>query len=165
MYILYEILIKNYANLKIFKMLRENMSENKTKKTNASIKNFINSIKDENVKKDCNAIIKLMQSITKKEPKMWGSSIIGFGDYHYKYASGREGDFFLTGFSPRKQNLALYLMGGLENQKDKLKKLGKHKTGKSCLYIKSLEDIDKKVLKEMIVQSVKETRKLYPDNK
>ena len=124
------------------------MSENKTKKTNESIEKYINSIKDENVKKDCYTIIKLMQSITQKEPKMWGSSIIGFGDYHYKYASGREGDFFLTGFSPRKQNLALYLMGGLENQKDKLKKLGKHKTGKSCLYIKSLEDIDKKVLKE-----------------
>jgi hypothetical protein len=106
-----------------------------------------------------------MQAITKEEPKMWGSSIIGFGDYHYKYASGRGGDFFLTGFSPRKQNLALYLMGGLENQKDLLKKLGKHKTGKSCLYIKSLNDIDKKVLKEMIVQSVKETKKLYPDKK
>lgn len=141
------------------------MSENKTKKTNESIEKYINSIKDENVKKDCYTIIKLMQAITKEEPKMWGSSIIGFGDYHYKYASGREGDFFLTGFSSRKQNLALYLMGGLENQKDKLKKLGKHKTGKSCLYIKSLEDIDKKVLKEMIVQSVNETRKLYPDNK
>ena len=136
------------------------MSENKTKKTNESIEKYINSIKDENVKKDCYTIIKLMQSITQKEPKMWGSSIIGFGDYHYKYASGREGDFFLTGFSPRKQNLALYLMGGLENQKDLLKKLGKHKTGKSCLYIKSLNDIDKEVLKEMIVQSVKETRKL-----
>jgi hypothetical protein len=141
------------------------MSENKTKKTNESIEKYINSIKDENVKKDCYTIIKLMQAITKEEPKMWGSSIIGFGDYHYKYASGREGDFFLTGFSSRKQNLALYLMGGLENQKDLLKKLGKHKTGKSCLYIKSLEDIDKKVLKEMIVQSVKETRKLYPDKK
>ena len=141
------------------------MSENKTKKTNESIEKYINSIKDENVKKDCYTIIKLMQSITQKEPKMWGSSIIGFGDYHYKYASGREGDFFLTGFSPRKQNLALYLMGGLENQKDLLKKLGKHKTGKSCLYIKSLNDIDKEVLKEMIVQSVKETRKLQPDNK
>ena len=141
------------------------MSENKTKKTNESIEKYINSIKDENVKKDCYTIIKLMQSITQKEPKMWGSSIIGFGGYHYKYASGREGDFFLTGFSPRKQNLALYLMGGLENQKDLLKKLGKHKTGKSCLYIKSLNDIDKEVLKEMIVQSVKETRKLYPDNK
>ena len=141
------------------------MSENKTKKTNESIEKYINSIKDENVKKDCYTIIKLMQSITQKEPKMWGSSIIGFGDYHYKYASGREGDFFLTGFSPRKQNLALYLMGGLENQKDLLKKLGKHKTGKSCLYIKSLNDIDKEVLKEMIVQSVKETKKLYPDKK
>jgi hypothetical protein len=141
------------------------MSENKTKKTNESIEKYINSIKDENVKKDCYTIIKLMQAITKEEPKMWGSSIIGFGDYHYKYASGREGDFFLTGFSSRKQNLALYLMGGLENQKDLLKKLGKHKTGKSCLYIKSLNDIDKKVLKEMIVQSVKETKKLYPDKK
>lgn len=141
------------------------MSENKTKKTTESIERYINSIKDENVKKDCYTIIKLMQAITKEEPKMWGSSIIGFGDYHYKYASGREGDFFLTGFSSRKQNLALYLMGGLENKKDKLKKLGKHKTGKSCLYIKSLNDIDKKVLKEMIVQSVKETKKLYPDNK
>lgn len=141
------------------------MAENKTNPTKASVDKFINSVKDKNIQEDCYTIIKLMQSVTKEEPKMWGPSIIGFGDYHYKYASGREGDFFLTGFSPRKQNLALYLMGGLENQEDQLKKLGKHKTGKACLYIKSLKDIDKKVLKDMIVQSVKETKKFYPDNK
>lgn len=139
------------------------MAENKTKQTNASVDKFINSLKDETEREDCYRIIKIMKSVTKEEPKMWGPSIIGFGTYHYKYASGREGDSCLTGFSPRKQNLTIYLMGGFEKQKAQLKKLGKYKTSKVCLYIKSLKDVDVKILKEMISISVKETKKLYPN--
>lgn len=138
------------------------MAENKTTETNASVDKFINSVKDESIREDCIAIIKMMKSITKEDPKLWGTSMVGFGTYHYKYDSGREGDFFLTGFAPRKQNISIYLMGGFDKQKANLKKLGKHKTGASCLYIKSLKDIDVKVLKEMISQSVKEIKNLYP---
>ena len=139
------------------------MAENKTKQTNASVDMFINSLKDETEREDCYTIIKIMKSITKEEPKMWGPSIIGFGTYHYKYASGREGDMCIAGFSPRKQNLTIYLMPGFEIQQSQLKKLGKYKTSKVCLYIKSLKDVDVKILKEMISISVKETKKLYPD--
>ena len=139
------------------------MAENKTKQTNASVDMFINSLKDETEREDCYTIIKIMKSITKEEPKMWGPSIIGFGTYHYKYASGREGDMCIAGFSPRKQNLTIYLMPGFEKQQSQLKKLGKYKTSKVCLYIKSLKDVDVKILKEMISISVKETKKLYPD--
>jgi hypothetical protein len=139
------------------------MAENKTKQTIASVDKFISTIKDENIRKDCYTIIKLMKSITKEEPKMWGPSIIGFGSYHYKYTSGREGDMCIAGFSPRKQNLTIYLMPGFEAQQSLLKKLGKHKTSKVCLYIKCLEDVDVKVLKEMISISVKEMKKLYPN--
>ena len=141
------------------------MAENKTKQTKASVDKFITSIKDESIREDCNTIIKLMKSVTKEEPKMWGPSIIGFGMYHYKYASGREGDMCITGFSPRKQNLTIYLILGFEKQKVLLKDLGKYKTSKSCLYIKSLKDVDIKVLKEMINSSVKEMKKLYPPQK
>ena len=139
------------------------MAENKTKQTKASVESFINKIKDETVRNDCYSIIKIMKSITKEEPRMWGPSIIGFGSYHYKYASGREGDMCIAGFSPRKQNLTIYLMPGFEVQQSLLKKLGKYKTSKVCLYIKSLEDVDVKVLKEMISISVKEMKKLYPN--
>jgi len=139
------------------------MAENKTKQTNASVDKFINSLKDETEREDCYKIIKIMKSITKEEPKMWGPSIIGFGTYHYKYASGREGDMCIAGFSPRKQNLTIYLMPGFEIQQSQLKKLGKYKTSKVCLYIKSLKDVDVKILKEMISISVKETKKLYPN--
>ena len=141
------------------------MAENKTKQTKASVDNFINAIMDENIRKDCHTIIKLMKSVTKEEPKMWGPSIIGFGSYHYKYASGREGDMPIAGFSPRKQNLTIYLMPGFEKQKALLEKLGKYKTSKVCLYIKSLKDVDVKVLKEMIYGSIKEMRKLYSNSK
>ena len=137
------------------------MAENKTKQTNASVDKFINSIKEKTTREDCYKIIELMKSVTKEEPKMWGSSIIGFGTYHYKYASGREGDMCITGFSPRKQNLTIYLMGGFEKQKAQLEKLGKHKTSKACLYIKSLDDVDQKILKEMIVNSVNYMKKTY----
>jgi len=139
------------------------MAENKTKQTNASIDKFIGSIKEEATREDCYKIIKLMKSVTKEEPKMWGPSIVGFGTYQYKYASGREGDMCIAGFSPRKNNLTIYLMPGFEKQKDNLKKLGKHKTGGSCLYLKSLNDVDVKVLKEMIASSVKEMKIIFPN--
>jgi len=135
-------------------------AELKTKVNDASVEGFLNSIKDEQTRADCFEILKLMKQVTKEEPKMWGASIVGFGSYHYKSASGREGDWMLTGFSPRKQNLTLYLMSGFDAHADLLKKLGKHKTSVGCLYIKKLEDVDKKVLKELVVETVKSMKKL-----
>jgi hypothetical protein len=135
-------------------------AELKTKVNEASVESFLNSVKDEQARADCFEILKMMKQVTKEEPKMWGSSIVGFGSYHYKGASGREGDWMLTGFSPRKQNLTLYLMGGFDAHADLLKKLGKHKTSVGCLYIKKLEDVDKKVLKELVVETVKTIKKL-----
>lgn len=138
------------------------MAELKTKKTGASVTDFLNTIEDENKRKDCLAILKLMKQITKAEPKMWGTSIIGFGSYHYKYASGHEGDAPLTGFSPRKQNLTFYIVPGFERYGALMKKLGKHSTSKSCLYIKKLEDVDQTVLKELIAQSIEVMKKNNP---
>ena len=129
------------------------MAELKTKVTRASAEKFLEGIKDEKKREDCFQLLKIMKKATKAEPKMWGTSIIGFGDYHYVYASGREGDWFLTGFSPRAQNLTLYMMGGFDAST--LKKLGKYKTGKGCLYIKRLSDVDQKVLRDMITNSYK----------
>ena len=130
-------------------------AEVKTKVNEASVEGFLNSVADEQARKDCFEILKMMKQVTKEEPKMWGASIVGFGSYHYKGASGREGDWMLIGFSPRKQNLTLYLMHGFDVHKDLLKKLGKHKTSMGCLYIKNLDDVDKKVLKELVTESVK----------
>lgn len=135
-------------------------TELKTKKNEASVEGFLDSVADEQVRKDCYEILKIMRQVTKEEPKMWGATIVGFGSYHYKGASGREGDWMLTGFSPRKQNLTLYLMGGFDVEKDLLKKLGKFKTSVGCLYIKKLEDVDKKVLKELVTSSVKRMKAL-----
>ena len=134
-------------------------AELKTKVNDASVKDFLNSVADEQKRKDCFEIMKVMKQVTKEEPKMWGASIVGFGSYHYKGASGREGDWMLTGFSPRKQNLTLYLMGGLNAQTALLKKLGKHKTSVGCLYIKKLDDVDVSVLKKLITESVKVMKK------
>lgn len=131
------------------------MAENKTQKTKASVSSFLKEISDAQTKKDCKTISKIMEEITQSKPKMWGTSIVGFGEYRYKSKSGREGDWFITGFSPRKQNLTLYLIGGINKHPELLKKLGKHKTSVGCLYIKSLEDIDLKVLKQLIKVSVK----------
>ncbi len=102
-----------------------------------------------------------MKEITGEEPTLWGDSIVGFGRYHYTYESGREGDWFLTGFSPRKQNLTLYIMAGFDDYDDLMNKLGKYKTGKSCLYVKKLQDIDLPILKQLIKQSVVHTSKTY----
>ena len=136
-------------------------AELKTKVNDASVDKFLKAVKDEQERADCYEILKMMKQVTKEEPKMWGASIVGFGSYHYKGKSGREGDWMLTGFSPRKQNLTLYLMGGFEeNTGSLLKKLGKHKTSAGCLYIKKLEDVDKKVLKELVAASVKRMKQL-----
>lgn len=131
------------------------MAELKTKVNEASVNKFLNSVADKQKREDSYVILELMKKITKYEPKMWGSSIVGFGSYHYKYESGREGDICLIGFSPRKQNLTLYIMSGFSKYGDLMKKLGKYKTGKACLYINKLDDIDIKVLKELINESVK----------
>ena len=130
------------------------MAENKTKKTEASVKEFLNQIEDEQRKKDCMHLSEIMKELTGAEPRMWGGSIVGFGDYHYKYASGREGDWFLCGFSPRKQNLSIYLMGYLEFYEDILKDLGKHKHGKGCLYINKLSDVDEEVLRKLVETTI-----------
>ena len=135
------------------------MAELKTKLNDASVTDFLNGIKDEEKRADSFEILKLMQQVIKQEPKMWGSSIIGFGNVHLKYESGRELDWFITGFSPRKQNLTLYVMGSYKPHVDLLEKLGKHKTGVGCLYINKLKDVDVKVLKELIKQSVKAATK------
>jgi hypothetical protein len=134
------------------------MAELKTKLNDASVTDFLNGIKDEGKRAESFEILKMLRQITKLEPKMWGSSIVGFGNIHLKYESGRELDWFVTGFSPRKQNLTLYVMGGFTPHTDLLKKLGKHKTGVGCLYINKLADVDVKVLKELLKQSVKASK-------
>lgn len=130
------------------------MAELKTKVTDQNVEDFLNGITDDKRREDSFAILKLMKETTGDEPKMWGSSIVGFGDYHYKYQSGREGDWFIVGFSPRKQNLSLYIMPGVEAYREELKKLGKYKAGKSCLYINKVEDIDLNTMKKIIKTAV-----------
>lgn len=131
----------------------------KTQPTGASVEAFLKKATEGDRREDCRALIRLMKGITRKEPQMWGTSIVGFGSYHYKYASGREGDWMLTGFSPRKRDLTLYIMSGFSRYPDLMAKLGKHKTGVSCLYIKQLADVDRKVLKELITASVAHVKK------
>jgi hypothetical protein len=135
------------------------MAELKTKRNKGDVEAFLSSVADEKKRQDSFTILELIKKVTGKEPEMWGDNIIGFGNYHYKYASGREGDWFLTGFSPRVQNLTLYIMAGFDDYNQLLGKLGKHSTGKSCLYIKKIEDIDIDVLKELVKQSVEHMEK------
>lgn len=137
------------------------MSKLKTKPNNKDVNAFLNTIIDDNKREDCFAVLELMKTVTKEEPKMWGDSIVGFGSYHYKYESGREGDWFLTGFSPRKQYLTIYIMAGFDQYDELMKRLGKHKTGKSCLYIKKLENINISVLEELAYKSVEAIKKWY----
>ncbi|HMV47243.1 MAG TPA: DUF1801 domain-containing protein [Blastocatellia bacterium] len=141
------------------------MAEPKTKLTEASVEDFLNAIKDEQTRQDCFAIVELMRKITKAEPKMWGTSIVGFGTYRYVYASGKEGDWPLTGFSPRKQNLTLYVMAGFDEYDELMEKLGKFSCGKSCIYIKRLSDLHLPTLKKLITASVKHLLKTYPPKK
>ncbi len=137
------------------------MAEPKTKKNDASVENFLNSVANQTRREDSLALLGLMRDVTGEEAKMWGSSIVGFGSYHYVYQSGREGDWMLTGFSPRKQNLAIYIMAGFSDYGSLLEKLGKHKTGKSCLYVNKLADVDINVLHELVRRGVRSMRKKY----
>ena len=139
------------------------MAELKTKRNDASVETFLEMVEDKHKREDSQVILKLMQEVTGDEPTMWGDSIVGFGSYDYKYASGREGTWFKTGFSPRKQNLTLYIMSGFDRYDELLGKLGKYKTGKSCLYIKKLEDVDLDVLEELVKESVKVMTPSNPD--
>ena len=137
------------------------MAELKTKATKSRVTAFLNGIEDRQKRADVKAIAKMMRDATGKRAKMWGSSIVGFDRYDYKYASGRAGTFMMTGFSPRAQNIAVYIMPGFSKYAALLKKLGKHSTGKSCLYIKRLSDVNEKVLAQLIERSVKDMRRKY----
>ena len=137
------------------------MAELKTRANRASVKDFLAAVDDPQKRADARKVAAMMRRATGKRAKMWGSSIVGYGSYHYKYASGREGDFMLTGFSPRKSALTVYIMPGFSGFKQLMAKLGKYKTGKSCLYIKRLTDVDETVLEKLIDESVKRMRKKY----
>jgi len=138
------------------------MAELKTKQNDLSVDAYVEAISDETRRQDCRELIKLMSSVTKCEPKMWGTGIVGFGSYHYKYASGHEGDSCLTGFASRKGDISIYLMCGLAGQEALLAKLRKHKMAKACLYVRRLSDIDLSVLAQLIAQSVAEMKRRYP---
>lgn len=138
------------------------MAELKTQRNDKNVEDFLNTVSDEKKRTDSFTILELMEDVTGSEAEMWGDSIIGFGSYQYKYASGRDAEWFLTGFSPRKQNLTLYIMSGFDEYDDLLGKLGKHSTGKSCLYIKKLEDVDQDVLRELVSKSVEHMKKTNP---
>jgi hypothetical protein len=133
------------------------VADNKTKPTRTSVAAFLNKIGDKQRREDCFAILELMRKVSNSEPVMWGSAIVGFGTYHYVYESGREGDTVVIGFSPRKQNISIYLMGGLQPLEAELAQLGKYKTGKGCLYINSLSDVNVKVLNKVFTKAFKAT--------
>ena len=137
------------------------MAENKTKPTQARVSDFLQTVDNPKRRADANQVLAMMRRATGKRATMWGSSMIGFGKYRYKYESGREGEFMLTGLSPRKQNLVVYIIPGFEPFETQMKKLGKYKTGRSCLYINKLEDVDEKALEKLIADSVKLMRKRY----
>lgn len=130
------------------------MPENKTQKTAQNVREFLAGVEPDQRRQDSLRVLEIMEQLTGMEARMWGPSIVGFGDYHYKYESGREGDFFKVGFSPRKQSLTLYIMPGFQRYDELMSRLGKFKTGKSCLYVNKLSDIDEEVLRELISQSV-----------
>lgn len=137
------------------------MAENKTQPTDADVLEFINQVDDERKRQDSLDILAMMSEVTGEDATMWGPSIIGFGTYHYRYASGREGDAPLAGFSPRKQNLTIYLENGFDQYAELLGKLGKHTTSKACLYIKRLADVDQAVLRELVERSVAHTQQIH----
>lgn len=142
------------------------MAELKTQRNKASVETFLNNVADEEKRKDCFTVMELMKKVSKEEPAMWGDSIVGFGSYHYKSErSKQEGDWFITGFSPRKQNLTLYIMPGIGHYKELLDQLGQCKTGGSCLYIKKLSDVDPKILKQLITTAYKNMKQLQSTNK
>ncbi|NDJ54174.1 MAG: DUF1801 domain-containing protein [Chloroflexi bacterium] len=140
------------------------MAANKTQPEATDVTEYLNNVEPEKKRQDAFALVDLMKDITGYEPVMWGSSIVGFGSYHYVYESGREGDAIITGFAPRKSALTLYIMSGFEEYDDLLEKLGKHKTGKACLYVKKLDDVDMDVLRELIQRSVAHVNETFEVN-
>jgi hypothetical protein len=140
------------------------MSVNKTIPNTQSVQNYLADISNEQKRRDCMALQQLMEEVTTEDAVMWGDSIVGFGTYHYNYDSGREGDMLMTGFSPRAQNISIYTIAGFKHYDALMKSLGKHKTGKSCLYIKKLSDVNLDVLKELITASYTHMKSKYPQN-
>lgn len=138
-------------------------AENKTKPTELSPEAFVADVEHPVRKADSERLLEIFAEVTGMSPRMWGPSIIGYGEYHYKYDSGREGDFMMTGFSPRKQNLSIYILPGYSDFSDLLARLGKHKHGKSCLYINKLADVDEAVLRELIAAGLEDLKSKYPD--
>ena len=134
----------------------------KTVPTDASVDAFIDAVEDEERRQDCRTVAAMMAEVTAAPARMWGPSIVGFGSYHYRYPSGREGDFMEIGFSPRKRALTVYVMAGFSDYEALLAKLGRHSTGKSCLYLKRLADVDLAVLRELVESSVRFIRQKYP---
>ena len=132
------------------------MAGNKTQPSASSVMAFLNKIENKDRRDDCVALMRIMQTVSRKEPVMWGTAIVGFGKVHYKYESGREGDIVAIGFSPRKDAISVYMMCSLEQVKVQLQKLGKYKAGKGCLYIKALADVDQDVLEELLAKAFKE---------
>ena len=137
------------------------MAENKTKVTEASVESYLSAIEDEDRRRDCEALSALIAKATRQPPRMWGSSIVGFGSYHYKYESGREGDSCLVGFSSRKGDISIYLLAEFPGEEELLAKLGRHTRGKGCLYIRTLADVDHKVLGKVVAASAEERKRLY----
>ena len=137
------------------------MAELKTRMTDASVEAFLGAVENERRRSDARTVMAIMGRVTGETPKMWGPSLIGFGRYHYRYASGREGDWFVTGLSPRKQALTVYIMPGFDGYPDLMGRLGKYRTGKSCLYINALDDVDMAVLEDLIRLSVSSMRETY----
>jgi hypothetical protein len=138
------------------------MAENKTKPTEADIGAFLDAVPDPKRRADGKELCATMERLSGEPPALWGPSIIGFGTYHYRYESGREGDMARIGFSPRARELVLYLLGGFPRHQELMDRLGKYKTGKSCLYIKSLDDVDRGVLEQLIVEALDHMRTTYP---
>jgi hypothetical protein len=137
------------------------MAEMKTRATDGDVGSFLTAVSDEARREDCFRVLEIMKSVTGDEPKLWGAGMVGFGSCHYRYDSGREGDWFVTGFSPRKANLTLYIMAGFDRYAELLERLGKFKTGKSCLYVKTFADVDEAVLTELIAASVEHMKRTY----
>ena len=138
------------------------MVEQKTIPTSEDVEQYLNSIADAKKRQDCFTLLDLMRQASGLEPRIWASSMVGFGEYHYKYASGHAGDAAIVGFAPRKGNLTLYVLSGFDGQEQLLEKLGKHKAGKGCLYIKRLDDIDLPTLRLLVQQTVEHIRRIYP---
>lgn len=139
------------------------MSDLKTTPNDDDVEAFLASVEHDRRREDCRAVVEMMRDVTGVEPRMWGPSIIGFDSYHYVYDTGREGDWFITGVSPRKGSLTLYIMPGFERYEGLMERLGKHKTGRSCLYVNTLDDVDPDVLRELVEESVRYMREKYHD--